>query len=385
MGAAILYFSVYSIYAVVNPYMPVLLKGLGYGPSVVGIIMGIFEVAGICGPFIFSYFSDRWGRYKPSLTIAYLIIIVAVFPLAGIHHVLFSIAAITLIAMGVKSAPSLLDAVVTLQLEKTGNYGKVRTAGSLGFMLFALFMHWAPFLRPDTTWNIAFWIAVTSIFALISMILFLKEDNPADEPRPAAYDENRTIPVGKTWNPVFLMGIAMIAFGRFALSPVMTFLSLYVVEELQSQAIGLIWAVGSMAEMPMMYFSRKLINRFGAFNLLAVSSAAVGLRLACYILIPNLTGVVLGQLLHSLCFGIFHPSVVRFITDYVPPERRATGMSIYVSIGTGLPTFLGNTLGGFIVERFGYHFLFASFIPFAAISVIMYFIIRPYVNKPVVR
>ena len=381
-----MYFSVFSIYAVTNPYLPVLLRGLGYSPSAVGVLMGIFEGAGILGPFIFSYFTDRWGRYKPSITITYILIIISAYPLIAFNHFLFSAVFISLLSIGLKTAPSLLDAVITIQLGQTGgDYGKVRAAGSLGFIVFALLLQWTRYRQPGTPENIAFWIGVTAVFGMVAMLILLKEIKGEGLPQAAAFDSSRTIPVGKTWNPVFLLGIVMIAFGRFALSPAVTFLSLFVLEELKSETVGLIWAVSTMAEMPMMFFSNKIMKRFSAFSLLAVSSLAVGIRLGCYVLFPSLSGVIAGQLLHSLCFGIFHPAAVRFVTDYVPPERRAMGMSIYISLGTGLPTFLGNTLGGFVLEQFGYRVLFISYIPFAVISLILYFLLRPYVNKPVLR
>jgi PPP family 3-phenylpropionic acid transporter len=51
-------------------------------------------------------------------------------------------------------------------------------------------------------------------------------------------------------------------------------------------------------------------------------------------------------------------------------------MTIYLSLGTGLPTFLGNILGGFIVEYLGYRTLFASYAVFPVLAFGVYLVIR---------
>jgi MFS family permease len=47
-------------------------------------------------------------------------------------------------------------------------------------------------------------------------------------------------------------------------------------------------------------------------------------------------------------------------------------MSLYLSLGSGLPTFAGNILGGFIVEHAGYREMFGIFTIFPVIAVGVY-------------
>ncbi|MDR1444340.1 MAG: hypothetical protein LBI94_05630, partial [Treponema sp.] len=51
-------------------------------------------------------------------------------------------------------------------------------------------------------------------------------------------------------------------------------------------------------------------------------------------------------------------------------------MTLYLSLGTGLPTLVGNILGGFIVEYFGYPALYGSYTVFAVMAAVLYHIIR---------
>jgi hypothetical protein len=49
----------------------------------------------------------------------------------------------------------LMDATATLNLGPTGNYGGIRTAGSVNFVLMMLFLQVTPFLRPDNPVNVS--------------------------------------------------------------------------------------------------------------------------------------------------------------------------------------------------------------------------------------
>jgi PPP family 3-phenylpropionic acid transporter len=114
-----------------------------------------------------------------------------------------------------------------------------------------------------------------------------------------------------------------------------------------------------------MILSGRIIARVGPMKVIALSAAAIALRLGICAAFPSPAGLVAGQLLHSLCYGLFQPAAVAFVSLRVPPERRAAGMVVFMGLGFGLPTFLGSALGGVVVEAWGYRLLFASYIVFA--------------------
>jgi len=87
-----------------------------------------------------------------------------------------------------------------------------------------------------------------------------------------------------------------------------------------------------------------------------------------------------GQLLHSLCYGLFQPATVAFVNLKTPPSERTTGMAILLGIGMGFPAFIGSALGGLVVEWAGYRWLFASFSVFAMGSLALYFSKRSLLN-----
>jgi PPP family 3-phenylpropionic acid transporter len=370
MYFALAFFLIYASYAAINPYIPILLRFSGYSASMVGILMGILEGTGIAGPFIFSFFADKWGRYKPGLIITHVLILLTLVPLLVFRQPLIAGLLMAALGLGFRSSFPLLDAVTTIGIGGAGNYGKVRTAGSVGFVLMMLFLQFTPFLKPDNPVNITWWMGISTALSLVSMIIIPSHfTNTGLGGRPGRGTRRNR---GKNIRtPLLFLGLLIIAISRLAMASVNSFFSLFLVEYIRWNAVGAMWALATISEVPFMYLSRRLIIRFGALPILALSAAMVSVRLSIYAIFPSRGGVIAAQLLHSICYGLFHPAAVAFISGNVPPERRALGMSLYLSIGSGIPTLLGSFLGGFIIDLAGYRALFGVFalFPLAALGI----------------
>ncbi|GMO52511.1 MAG: hypothetical protein Ta2G_10490 [Termitinemataceae bacterium] len=183
------------------------------------------------------------------------------------------------------------------------------------------------------------------------------------------------------WTPMFILGFIMISLNRLAMSPIQGFLSLYLLEDLQWDAVGFMWALAAACEMPFIFLSKHFIKRFGDLPLMAFATGAIFLRLMLYAFVPIKAGVILGQCLHAFCYGLFHPAAVAFITRKVPAGQRALGMSLYLSLGSGVPTLIGNFIGGFVVDHVGYRALFIIFSSFAVMGLTLYFFTRRWTKK----
>jgi len=143
-------------------------------------------------------------------------------------------------------------------------------------------------------------------------------------------------------------------------------------EELGWNAVGAMWALSAICEMPFIILSWNLIQGKSPMAMVAVSSGAIVVRLLVYALFPTPAGAICGQVLHSLCYGLFQPAAMAFINLKTPPEDRTTGMALYMGVGMGLPAFLGSALGGSVVEALGYRWLFGLFSLFAVASLALF-------------
>jgi len=356
-------------FAVVTPYLSILVRALGYSPVWVGILLGIFEGTAIAGPFVFGYWADKTGNYRNALVVSCILPALAAIPLVLWVHPVISAILLALLAFGFRSTTSLFDAVTTIQIGKTGDYGKIRVWGSLSFIFFSLFLQWTPFLKPNSAMNIALWIVVSSLAIIVPVLILPRASLSSERPQAEKTIAEKEIPLSSVY---FIGGFAIIFLCRLAMSAVYTFFPLYLKEELQWDAVGLMFALSSTAEVPFMFLSAGLLRRFGSLPLLALSAAGICLRLIIWALFPIKGCIIAGQLLHSLCFGIYHPAAVHFISSVFPAEKRGRGMPVYLALGSGLPTLIGNMVGGAVVEASGYRPLFAIYAAVAGICLLIY-------------
>jgi PPP family 3-phenylpropionic acid transporter len=373
----------YTIYGPISPYLPILLRNLGYNPSMIGILLGVYEGAGIAGPFMFGYFADKWGLYKPSIIIAHFLILFTAFPLAMIRQPLLTALFLAVLSIGIRSIFPLLDAVATINLKNKDDYGKIRAMGSVSYIFIVLFLQNTRFLPPSAPFNNACWIAVFTIVGLASVLIIPSRYTSTIASTPSARGSSAARQ--SIWSPLLILGLIIIGLSRFAMASINGFFSLFLVEYMHWDVVGYMSALAALSEAPFMYISYKLINRFGALRILVVAALFVSIRLALYALFPVKPGVIAAHLLHSLCYGTFHPAAVAFVASCVPPERRALGMTLYLSLGSGLPTLIGNIIGGYIIEHLGFRVLFGSYAFVPLIAIALYRVIAAHHNRRAVQ
>jgi len=386
------YITLYFVYGAIFPYLPIFVRNLGYPAATVGILLSIAEGAGILGPFIFGRAADKYGKYKGFINLSYIIIAATIVPLVYFVHPVISAVLIALCAVGYRSIQPLIDAITTINLGEKGNYGKIRVFGSIAYVCFMFFLQWVPVMRPNTPINIAAWICISSVLAVVTITLLppkytthaspSRNSSPSKKnadgkvpPKPQASQTIvRAVPLRQKsiWTVFFTIGLISIALNRLAMTPLQSFFPLFIVEYMHWDAVGFMMALSGIAEIPFIFFSRPIIRRFGTMPILVFTSIMVALRLGICAVFPFKAGVISAQLLHSFCFGLFHPASVAFISACAPPEQRSYGMALYLSLGWGLPALLGNFIGGFVVDYAGYRSLFGYFTVFALLSAAIY-------------
>ncbi len=366
------YFLFFAIYGITSPYLPVILRKIGYTPGAVGIFLGFFEFVGIAGPLILARKADYAGRFNPSLFFSGLAIIAGVSLLVSLHSPLATIVSLVLISLGLKTPIPVLDASLLKVIETKAargdsapDYGFLRALGSVGFVLVTLGVQIIPDFDESRPGRMALYIGALTIAYLAGLVRL-------PETGTGPHAGKKTVPNFSWIDSTFLSGLCVIALGRLAMAPVGSFFSLYMLESLEWHAIGAMSALAAITEIPMMILSWRVMRKHSPMQVIGLASAAIVARLLVYALFPTRGGVIVGQLLHSLCYGLFQPAAVAFINLKTPPAERATGMALLLGLGMGLPAFLGNAIGGLVVESVGYRWLFAIFSVFAVFSLVLY-------------
>ena len=384
MVLALPIFFLFAIYGVVAVYLPVVLTGMGYTATQVGFLLGIFEGAGVILPLIVSPLIEKKGQYGLFLILMGLVMALVPFPMVKIMGFGATAAFLSLYSFGYKGAVPLSDSLIQKFLkEGECDYGKVRVAGSIGYVVMTLLLQ--HFVPAGTARQYMVWMVASA--GLFALSLFFVPDILSSQGKHISAEEKTASQISSEkkedlWQiraqfpKIFWMGLWLLFLGFFGLTPVTKMLALYTTEFLHSNGVGALSAISAASEIPFMFFSGRFLRRYGSLNLLVFCTALVGVRMLLYIVFPNMTGAVLGQLLNSVTYGLYHPAAVVFVAQYAPKGKLMISMSLYSIFALGLASVLGNSLGGWMIDSFGYPVLFTTFAVFPLVGVLVYLFVR---------
>ncbi len=383
-------FLLFCVYGVVNAYLPILLSTLGYSATDIGFLQGLFEFSGLLFPIFISAKVDRKGTYGFVMVALGVLMIAILPPLVRFPVGWVTAPALALFAIGYKGAVPVADSLVSRILgNDRSNYGRVRVFGSIGFVCITLALQFSGWIRSDDPASIATWLAIPAALFVLSVIFLpgllarrpptdLSAEKSAVTESSAPSDSPETIASGsfargmaklRLFPRSFWFGIVLIFLGFFGMTPSQRFFSLYVHDYLHLESYSGLWALSAAAEVPFMFLSGWFFKKYGAEKILVVSLVAITARNLTYAAIPTFEGAIIGQLFHSVCFGLFHPAAVVFVAERAPKHLLAIGMTLYTSVSVGLASVVGNVAGGIIIDTLGYRPLFVIFSVFPVIGV----------------
>jgi PPP family 3-phenylpropionic acid transporter len=366
------YFLLFVSFGILTPYLQLYLKARGFSPSRIGVLLGIIELAGIVGPILVSRLADSRTAYRALLAVSLVVSVIAFVPLQLTSEFPVYVFCIAIMGFSYRSTAPLLDSAVSRVLPDPGRqYGRFRVAGSIGFIVISFVLQLGGIVSGDSSLSILIAFCATAMLAAGAAALLPVVPKSAPLLRAVAQDRR-----GGAFDLRFWAVIAVVFLGRFGMGAYYSFFSLYLRDTFgASSAVSLMWAVGALAEIAPIWFSGRLIGRWGLRSVLVVSLASVSIRLLLFVLAPSLAVISLAQLLHAFTFGTFHTAAVAYVNTKIPAERRGMGMAIYNAIGTGLASFLASVVAGYILEAHGYVALFLSFaaVPLGGILILACF------------
>ncbi|MBF0214732.1 MAG: MFS transporter [Magnetococcales bacterium] len=339
------YFAVVGVWI---PYWPLHLTNLGYGAQTIGLLTALTQWIRIPVPPLWGGMADRGSRYG-------VILLTCSGALISFCLFLFDssplwILTVTILYSIFHTGPlSLTDATaMELCVRHRWDYGRLRLWGSWGFILFSLGVgplsdRYGLEIIPVV---IALLLAANLLFALAM---------PRTPPHPGDKIPLTALFARADVRWFYFSATLM----QFSHGGYYGFLSLHLQQhDFTRTAIGLLWAVGVVAEVLLMSRSAALLTRFGVAPLLTFSMAIATLRWLCFATTTEWIPLVLAQLLHAFTFGAFHVSSVRRVHDLAPRQARAVAQGWLSALSYGAGGGLGMALSGLVLERFGHEAMF---------------------------
>ncbi|KFN44631.1 MFS transporter [Arenimonas oryziterrae] len=335
---AIFYFCYYAALGAYTPYVGRWVASLGHGGYVVGTMLGLWYATRILAPPVWARrveASARPGHWFVAGS-ALTLLCFAGFTLTRSAWALFAVMA----AFGLfyNAVMPQFEAMTLKALgTRSGDYGRIRVWGSIGFLIVASTYGWLLDRLGDGAFP---WITLPLLLLMLAAAWPHRHDTPPDH-------LDTLEDAGHLWKRPGVRRFLLVAllmqlgFGAFYV-----FYTLHLARHGHDGAtIGALWGLGVLIEIAMFWQSPKLLARFGAPALMSFCIALTVVRwTATALLADSLAWMALAQLTHCFSFAIFHACCMRRMSDLFPGKRAAAGQSLLYGFSSGVGGVLGAAL-----------------------------------------
>ena len=343
------YFAIFIVAGIHMPFWPVWLSARGLSAGDIGLLTGAaLLLRVITGPLI-AFASDRAGRRRAQI-ILFSVLLGISFALFSFAHSFIVIFLITLLTSTL--IPAIMPLLDTITLarstENRVDYGRIRLWGSVGFIATSMT---GGYVLARAGHEIILPLILTGCAVTVAASLLLPgETTPATATRRPHWREA----VHLCRDRRFLLFLAAGSLIQAAHAVYYTFGTLnWQRLGFSGDLIGVLWALGVVAEIILFMFSRRLTGRFSPAGLLALGGGAGVVRWGAMAMDPGAFWLVPLQCLHAFSFGATHLAAMQFILRAAPAHLAVTAQGIYAALAMGV-VIGGVTYGaGFVYAGFG--------------------------------
>jgi predicted MFS family arabinose efflux permease len=155
-------------------------------------------------------------------------------------------------------------------------------------------------------------------------------------------------------NRQWILFLMTMFIGGMSLAFVLNFSFLYLDSLGASETLmGLSLTVTTIGEMPLWFFSDRLLNRWGSWGLLIVSLTACAVQAFTFsfVRIPWLALPI--QLIQGLAFSAMWTAGVSYAAQIAPEGTKATAQGVLAAVAMGLRSAVGAFVGGILYDSLG--------------------------------
>ncbi len=362
------YLFYFALLGATAPFLAMYFDHLGFASARIGELVAIPMIMRCIAPNLWGWLGDRTGKRLAIVRFGALCTL-ACFSLIFVSKTYAWLAMV--MALHAFFWHAVLPQFETITLahlrDQPARYSQVRLWGSIGFILTVVIMG-----RLYEWWSLDVYpyALVTIMAGIVVSSFWVPNIQPqSDARRPAEQGF-----LGQLLRPGVLAFYVCVALMQVSHGPYYTFLSLHLEHLGYSRAvIGVLWAVGVVAEVLMFLAMSRILGRFSVRRVLAVSFLLAALRwwlLGSFA--DHLGLLIIAQLLHAATFGSFHASCIHFVQRTFGARQQGQGQALYAALaGTG--GALGALYSGYSWNSLGptWTFALASVAALAAAVIIV--------------
>jgi PPP family 3-phenylpropionic acid transporter len=341
-------FVFYMTMALVVSFYPLYFSAEGYTKLQIGAIYSIGPFIGIAANLVWGYASDKFRTVRKVLIVIMFGMLATTVAITQIDSIVWLYVAMTVFNFFFTPVNGLTDSLTLLTIRRTGkSYASFRMWGSLGFAFSALLF--GTVLRAV---GVEHTVAITiGTISLGLAIAFALKDRPGGS-------GGTTVRLSGFFQvvrqPKLLVFLALIFTMSFAHRTNDGFLALTLKEMGASDTVvGWCWTASALSEIPMFFWLSRNGHRFKELPLLMIAALFYAIRFFLVSIATNPLWIVPIQAMHSVTFGIFLVTALRYIQQLIPDDYRATGQAIYNIVWSCLAGLASGIVGGWVFDGWG--------------------------------
>lgn len=351
-------------------FVAVYLQHQGLTNTTIGIVVGIYGVLSLLIQPINSKMIHRFSFLTVRRMLMILLVVMAVlfasitFFSASSVWVIFAFVIINAINGSMVPLMSSFGMEYVNQ-EKNVNFGLARGFGSLGWAVSAVFIG---FLLEKFSPEVLGYIYIISASIMLLTVLTMDDFGHLTEVPERSDKEG-----GLLWKCLKDRTFLFVAIGVFLGIISHALCTTYTINIVRSvggneTAAGLAQFFGAGSEMIGMVIFGILIRKYSSIRILKISTIFLAIRFLFLSFASNLPMVMIGYALQGPSAGLYIPATVYFVNERMLPQHRTQGQTIFNLLTNGMATFVGNLIGGKMLDQFGLQNTLLACFVFAAIG-----------------
>ena len=294
---------------------------------------------------LYGFFADRLG-YKKTLLMSTLLASISY--LGYLYNGGFAWLIIVTVIMSLfyNTIQPVLDSMA-LQIAKHNSkfsYGTLRFFGAAGFAFTTII-----------TGQVIDAVDITAIFIVSSITMFLAfifcfflENESIEEKAVNAYKGVWSV----IKNPSLLFLLFCVFLVSLGATTIWNFYSTYLKDNGATDSlVGYGLSFQGLCELPVFYFSARIILRLGLKTTLIITILATAIRMTMYYFIKTPIATLPVELLHGFSWSLFWVVCVEYVNKLVDEHWLATGQSLLYAAYFGIGAIAGNYWTGYFINQ----------------------------------
>nr|WP_214658373.1 MFS transporter [Pseudomonas folii] len=314
------------------PFLPLYFSHLGFSSARIGELVAIPMLMRCLAPNVWGWLGDYTGRRLVIVRLGAMCGLLA-FSLILVKQSYAWLAMVMALHAFFWHAILPQFEVITLAhlRGQTSRYSQIRLWGSIGFILTVVGVG-----RLFESLSLDYFPAV--LVAIIVAIVISSWWIPNAQPVVSTTHPENGGFFRQLTRPGVLAFYACVGLMQMSHGPYNTFLTLHLEQLGYGRGlIGMLWAVGVVAEVLMFMAMSRVLQRFSVRQVLLTSFLLASLR---WLLLGNLADhlvvLLFAQLMHAATFGSFHATAIHFVQRSFGAQQQGQGQALYAALaGTG--------------------------------------------------